>query len=526
MGASDFPGNFAGTVNVEHFTKAEVEEQIRRLKPKQTMGPDCVPSFIVRDCAAVFSVPLTTIFNLSIASNRFPMKWKIARITPIHKKGDRSEVSNYRPVSVLSNFSKVFEMVLFSRIYPQVKSSLSECQHGFVRGRSTATNLVNMTQYISENIDANLQTDVIYTDFSKAFDKLDHGRLLAKLPSFGFGHSLVCFFKSYLLDRSQFVQLGGSRSNDLYVTSGVPQGSVMGPLLFNLYVNDISNVIDVNFLLYADDLKIFHTIHNIEDSVRLQGSLDKVYEWSEVNRLPLNISKCVTMTFSRKTNNTRYFYNIRGTVLNHPDTVRDLGIHFESRLTFISHTTRVVNDAFKMLGFIVRNSRDFVYNDTLKRLFDAFVRSRLEYCMVVWRPVYRVHAESIERVQRRFLKFLCFREDGAYPPRGFQHPDLLNRFLRRDLESRFKTALLVFLHKLIHGVIDCQALLARVPPRPPCRDRRVIQHFYLPAARTDVLKYSPVYKMCKLSNLMAHSVDVLSCNVSQLLRLDFADTRF
>ena len=222
---------------------------------------------------------------------------------------------------------------------------------------------------MSDHLDNSSQVDVIYTDLSKAFDHIDHNRLLNKLYSFNFSPNLVTLFSSYFRGRSQFVANKANKSQIFHVSSGVPQGSVLGPLLFNLLIDDLASELTVCRLLYADDVKLYHPVSTANDCVRLQHDLDILSAWCRQNRLTLNISKCAVLSFHRIKNPVPYNYTINGASLNRLTSIVDLGIVFDSRLSFSSHIESLCSKCYRCLGVIVRNGRDLSPN-TLMRLFN------------------------------------------------------------------------------------------------------------------------------------------------------------
>ena len=242
------------------LTISEVAAVLRNLDPNKACGPDGIPSRILSKVADEIAPSLCILFNMSLSIGVVPAKWKFANITPVFKKDDPTITSNYRPISLLCVISKVLERCVFNHCYHHLSPSFYQFQHGFLKGKSTTTQLLEVYHDILDSVASGNEVDVIYLDLSKAFDKVPHNLLLLKLKHYGINGSLLSWFGSYLTDRYQRVALDGSFSDWLPVTSGVPQGSILGPLLFVLYVNDVPNYIQYNstIALFADDSKLFN----------------------------------------------------------------------------------------------------------------------------------------------------------------------------------------------------------------------------------------------------------------------------
>ncbi|CAH0549695.1 unnamed protein product [Brassicogethes aeneus] len=362
----------------------------------------------LQNCNHVLVYPLLILFNLILSTSTFPDVWKLTRVCPILKSGDPCDLTNYRPIALLSNFAKVFESSVYTIIYNNIKNIISSQQHGFMSKRSTLTNLAEFSQFTSTYLDSKCQVDVVYTDFSKAFDKVNHGILLKKLGNFGFSHSLIQLIKSYLYNRKLFVCYNGFNSNYFVATSGVPQGSNLGPLLFNIFINDLSLALSCQHLLFADDLKLFHKISSTQDSFYLQEQLDTVANWFNLNELSLNINKCKICTFTLKALPIVFDYFINNSILSRTDTIKDLGVVFDSKLSFNAHIQSISSSTLKLLGFINRNTSTFKNITALNALYCQLIRSRLEYCSIIWYPCYQSQINILENIQRRYLKLISY----------------------------------------------------------------------------------------------------------------------
>ncbi|CAH2097152.1 unnamed protein product [Euphydryas editha] len=262
------------------FLEVEVLRKIKGLNIHKGMGPDNIPPIFVKRCGVAIALPLTMIFNRSLQEGIFPNVWKKARIVPVFKKDDRTDIKNYRPISILSCFSKLFESLVHSILARHFENLLDNSQHGFRGGLSVQTNLSNFITDLMVEVDKGNEIDAIYTDFSSAFDKVDHIILLNKLSQCGIGPCLLKWIESYLHQRPQTVVVNGFESAEYIARSGVPQGSHLGPLLFLAFINDITTVIrHSKCSLYADDLKIYRTVGSNVDVQLLQADLDVIVNY-------------------------------------------------------------------------------------------------------------------------------------------------------------------------------------------------------------------------------------------------------
>ena len=283
-------------VNIESLciTIDDVLSHLKNVNVGKGDGPDNISPLLLKNCATSLSSPLHHIFNLSLSTALFPKRWKILYVTAIFKNGSRENIENYRGVAILPTFGKLFEAIVCSMLTDKLHTVFSKSQHGFIKGRSTLTNLIDFVSLALKTMESGAQLDVIYTDFKKAFDRVKHSVLLNKLERIGITSTLLNWIRTYLTGRSQFVKLSGWTSRTFKVTSGVPQGSHLGPLLFILFINDVTKVFKTcsTHSLYADDLKICRVVKTLRDTLNLQRDLESLSLWCQVNQLDLNISKC------------------------------------------------------------------------------------------------------------------------------------------------------------------------------------------------------------------------------------------
>lgn len=417
-------------------------------------------------------------------------------------------LSSSCPTSSLCACSKLFEIIVSDYMYCQTKHYISTCQHGFYPGRSVSTNLSEFVSFCLRNIEQGRQVDAIYTDLKAAFDKVDHNILLAKLGKLGCSPSFVEWLRSYLCDRKLAVKIGSSISRWFVSSSGVPQGSNLGPLLFSLFMNDaIIHIGDGFCLVYADDLKLYVLINGKEDCHKLQTLLNKFVSWCRVNRMQLSISKCFVVSFHRKMSHVSFDYTIDGELLNRTQIIRDLGVCLDSTLSFRNHHEEIIDKARRQLGFMCKLSKEFRDPYTLKSLYVSLVRPILETASIVWDPYHSTVASRIESIQKRFIRFALRNLPWSDP---LNLPPYEGRCLLigiETLEQRRKRAKALFVAKLIAAEIDAPNLLQMISFNTPNYAIRRPEFLRLPFRRRDYASQEPVRSMMECFNEVFHLFD-------------------
>ena len=455
------------------------------MKISFSSGPDGIPAVVLKKCSSALANPLRQVFSLSLATGVFPTLWKFSYMFPVHKKGDKKLIDNYRGITCLCAVAKLFEAVIMEPFSNYCKLYTAETQHGFVPKRSTATNLLSFSTFLMDTMSHGFQTDAIYMDLSAAFDKINHAITVAKLERLGVGANVLSWFRSYLSNRCLEVKIGSCTSEKFTADSGIPQGSHLGPLIFLLYFNDVNGYIEGPRLSFADDLKIFSVIRSSEDALFLQRQLSRFAEWCEINRMTLNPNKCSVITFSRKKMPIRFDYQLEGNAIERVSCIKDLGVHLDEQLTFKQHVTYIVAKASRCLGFVMRIAKSFSDIFCLKSLYCSLVRSTLEYCSVVWSPYYLNGVHRIETVQRRFVRFALRLLPWNNP---HQLPSYDSRRLLLGLDSlnaRRDLSRAMLVSDILNDNIDCPALLSELNIYARSRLFRNSEFFRIPARRTN-----------------------------------------
>ena len=326
------------------FTVSGKQHLLSTLDTNKASGPDHISPYILKHCAEEISPVLQIIYSQSLDSGSLPTDWLAAIVCPIHKKGSRTEPSNYRPISLTSVCSKVMEHIINHTIIEHLNSNniLINNQHDFRSQHSCVTQLIDLVEDLSFAMDHQRQVDVILLDFSKAFDNVPHQRLLKKLKYYGKSNNIYSWIETWLTRRSQCVVLNGISSHPVPVQSGVPQGTVLGPLMVLLYINDISKNIHSQLRLFADDCLLYRVINTEQDTLQLQQDHDLLSNWAETWQLKFNINKCTIMRFTRSTSPLTFNYQLNNQVLSTADQHLYLGVLLDKKIIimvtiYISH---------------------------------------------------------------------------------------------------------------------------------------------------------------------------------------------
>ena len=393
-----------------------VAKKIRAMKDNKSPGVDGIPPKLLMETVDQISIPLARVFNLSLKEGVVPFEWKEANIIPLFKKGARNKSENYRPVSLTSVICKLLErLIKYHMVDFLVKHKLlNSSQHGFLKARSCLTNMLCFLEEITKWIDVGSPVDIIYLDFQKAFDKVPHQRLLLKLKAHGIGDSITDWIEQWLTDRRQRVVVDGEVSNWKSVLSGVPQGSVLGPILFLIYINDLDDSITSNVLKFADDTKLFRKVNTDGDKQHLQNDLDRLVKWSEKWQMLFNFGKCKCLHTGH--GNLNVNYKMGDTVLGTTVKEKDLGVTISADMKVSEQCGIAASKGNQILGLIRRNIT-YKGKKLIIPLYKAIVRPHLEYCIQAWRPYRKKDIDTLERIQRRATKMIPELRDLSYEER-------------------------------------------------------------------------------------------------------------
>ena len=424
--------------------------------------PDNIHAAFLKQVASEIAPVLSHLFKQSLTEGTLPTSWKQAYVTPVYKKGTKTDPGNYRPVSLTSQICKTLEHILVSQIMKHLETNdiLTDVQYGFRSMRSCESQLFLTIDDFARAVDNKLQVDVAILDFAKAFDKVAHARLVHKLNYYGIRGPLLQWLQSFLTDRTQKVIIDGRHSSPCHVTSGVPQGSVLGPALFLIYINDIVTNIHSQLRLFADDCLLYRPIHSPEDHKVLQSDLDSLSSWANIWQMKFNVKKCCIMQISTLHSTSSFPYTMYETPLQFVKRHEYLGVLLDDKLSWTPHIDSLCSKANRLLGFL-RRTLHHCPSHLKEHAYKQIVLPSIEYCCSIWDPFHQSSIYKLEMIQHRAARFILNK------PWRRNHRDSITEMLQSlswlPLEERRKNARLVLLFKVLNNMIHIPTDYLPVP---------------------------------------------------------------
>ena len=460
VSAMDFDVPHVNDVHEDlQFTKADIVEAIDEIRADASPGPDGIPACLLKNCKEALSYPIHIIWSQSFTSGTVPSCYKLSYISPLHKGGSHALPSNYRPVSLTSHIIKIFERVVRKHLVSYLESNKLLCkeQHGFRAQHSCLTQLLHHFDDVHENYMNGDDTDCIYLDYAKAFDKVDHGLLIRKLHKYGVNSKVTKWIESFLTQRIQQVVVDGSKSQTAPIISGVPQGTVLGPVLFLVFINDITQcIVDSTIRCFADDTRISKAIRREHDVTVLQDDLNRVINWSVKNKMSLHEDKFQYMHHSATRSNLLQelpfvselfqYMTPGGCTLTPTSQLRDLGVTVSQDLSWSPHIRTISEKARQKAAWVlsVFHTRS---STIMLTLYKSMVRSLLEFCSPLWHPTKIGDIQEIESVQRSFTRRVAGCQDLDYWQR-------LKKLSLMSLQRRRERFIVLHIWRILHGLVS------------------------------------------------------------------------
>ena len=442
------------------ITEEMVVHVIRNLNPNKAVGPDSVHNKMLIKAVDIIAAPLVTLLNRSLSEHKLPTPWKLANVTPIYKnKGEKDSCGNYRPVSLLSCVSKIMEKCVQVHVFNYLKSYnlLTPCQSGFIPGDSTVLQLVVMYDDFCKAIDNKITSQSVFFDISKAFDKVWHKGLIYKLHCIGIRGSLLKWFTDYITGRKQAVVIKGKMSGYRPIGAGVPQGSVLGPLLFLIYINDIVKDIHCNVKLFADDTSMYLALEDaVERSRILNLDLEKIVNWSKKWKVDFNPSKTELMTFSNKRQPQTLPLSFDNETLTDKSMHKHLGVIIQNNCKWNNHIETAVAKT-RLLVACLRSYKYKFSRKTLNTIYTSFILPHLDYADIVWDNCTDALSDELESLHLDAIRTII----GAV--RGTSHIKLYTESGFVTLKERRRRHKLVMFFKIVNGLVP-NYIIERLPP--------------------------------------------------------------
>ena len=487
------------------LSEQDVRDALKLIDVNKACGPDLVGPKLLKEGASVLSPYLCTIFNNSLSSSYFPSSWKTANIVPVHKKGDRTNTSNYRPISLISCISKVFEKCVFKHLHNYIVSNnkLTPVQSGFTPGDSALFQLADLCHTFSKAVDEGKEIRVVFCDISKVFDRVWHIDLLFKLRQMGISGHLLDWFRCYLDNRTQRVALEGCLSKHKLVNAGVPQGSILGSLLFLIYINDIVEEIGSNIRLFADDTSLYLIVQDPTTAAELMNAdLETIYTWSQTWLVNFNPNKTEELIISRKAAPPAHPpLHMNNTQIKNVNSHKHLGLILNKTCSWHEHINEISSKAWKRIN-ILRKLKYQLDRSTLQTIYFSFIRPILEYADIVWDSFTQYEKNELEKIQVEAAMIVT----GA--TRSCSNKKILEEAGWDSLETRRYKHRLITFHKMVYQNAP-QYLQSIVPPsvhQVSQRNLRYQRNIHIPRSRTNLYRDSFIPKTSKDWNNLPENV--------------------
>ena len=448
---SPLPQRSNTIINIRPTNATELLKIINELKLDKSCGPDGINNKMLHMIGPSIAPILATLFNNLLSKNAFPDLWKISIISPIFKKDDRKDPNNYRPISLLTTLSKLYEKIIFKSILSHLleQNLIYKYQSGFLPGHSTVDQLLSITSYISNNFNKNKDVRAIFLDITAAFDTVPHQLLLHKLTSYGLDLDTLRLLENYLKNRKIKIKINGTFSNqseDNYINCGVPQGSILGPLLFLLYINDLPDTLCCKTFIYADDTSIYIPIdplHPNESLNTLQNDLNKINDWSQLWGMFFKPSKSIDITFTKSgTTNYPNMY-LNNNIIPQKTSHKHLGFILDSNLNFNTHVQNLADKIQKMLNPLQALSK-LLQSHHLETIYLSFIKPHFEYGDIIYNSAHKTHLDNLERIHYHAALIVsgCIR--------GSNTMKVLSSLNWHTLKSRRNERLKIYMYKVCY----------------------------------------------------------------------------
>ena len=500
----------------------EIASIIKEMR-QTSSGDDNISVSVIKALSNALTKPLAHIINLSMTQGKFPKKLKSALVIPIFKNGNRTLAQNYRPISILPIFAKLFEKVVYKRIYNFLESQniISPTQFGFRQNHSTEHALIYFIDFVTKSLEDGKHAIGVYLDVKKAFDSVNHTILKRKLYKYGMRGKCAELLENYLQDRTQRVKIGDHLSHPRKLTCGIPQGSVLGPLLFIIYINDLNNISNkLNIITFADDTNLFLSNKEFEClESNMNNELKRVKTWFESNKLKLNTEKTCYQVYTKHNSSVAPKIMINDISIKCSPTVKFLGLHVDSQLTFKEHIKKLCTKLCQIAGIISR-SRWYLSQNYRLLLYNTLVLPHLNYCCLIWGINFKSNLNCILMIQKRIARTIL----------GLNYRDsVTHRFKDIDILSIYNIVIykaIVFAYKHLNNfqpTILRELLIERAPNITRNHDtfdipftrhtyRRHTPKFFIPETWNKMQEPCSLTRTIKLSTLKANAKSHLLIN--------------